>query len=222
MWTRWKVSADEAQSDWPGLLQNPFGRSPERAEDTSNRMASEAPCGLLCAGAARAAGECPCFAPTHSSNRQQRKRGFEPAAVPGRNSSGLTQRGIPKHRFFGRALAHNVPGGRSGLWSRPDLRARARSGGLTPRSARAQQATKDGLRQADGDQRCGLEGKSAQTKPSPTGRACFKTHLGGAPSEQKTPRIEWRVKRPAACYRLAPLVAAGECSRFAPREPRDI
>src|SRR5690606_7943384 len=115
MWTRWKVSADEAQSDWPGLLQNPFGRSPERAEDTSNRMASEAPCGLLCAGAARAAGECPCFAPTHSSNRQQRKRGFEPAAVPGRNSSGLTQRGIPKHRFFGRALAHNVAPVGSGL-----------------------------------------------------------------------------------------------------------
>ena len=76
--------------------------------------------------------------------------------------------------------------------------------GACPPEVRAQQATKDGLRQADGDQRCGLDGKSAQTKPSPTGRACFKTHLGGAPSEQKTPRIEWRAKRPAACYVLVP------------------
>lgn len=75
------------------------------------------------------------------------------------------------------------------------MRTRAKWG-VSPRSERPQPAPKDGLRQTDVDHGGRLQGKSVQTKPSPTGRACSKTHVGGAPERH------WKVPRSTLglCY----------------------
>jgi hypothetical protein len=101
--------------------------------------------------------------------------------------------------FFAPPLNTTLRHGEVDFRDRLETRGRGCSGVQRPRKPRPQRAMNMALRQTDGAYRSRSRRKSVQPKPNLNGQAGAKTHLGEAPSEEKTEFIDERATRHGSC-----------------------